>query len=130
MAGGRDRAVIMCGMAKLLFHLRHVPDDEADEVRQLLTTHELDWYETRAGLWGLSAPALWLRDADQYPRARSLLDDYQQTRRDAAHEHLRTHGQPSFLDQLRERPDYVLPRLAAIMAIIALVLALPWLLLR
>ena len=117
-------------MAKLLFNLRNVPDDEAEEVRALLSGHGLDWYETRAGLWGLGAPALWLRDADDYPRARGLLDDYQQARRQAAHEHLRIHGQPTFLEQLRQRPDFVLPRLLLIVAIIALVLALPWLLLR
>ena len=117
-------------MAKLLFNLRNVPDDEAEEVRTLLSGHGLDWYETRAGLWGLGAPALWLRDADDYPRARGLLDEYQQARRQAAHEHLRIHGQPTFLEQLRQRPDFVLPRLLLIVAIIALVLALPWLLLR
>ena len=120
----------MPAMAKLLFTLRNVPDDEADEVRALLTAHDVDWYETAAGLWGLGAPALWLRDASQYPRARGLLDQYQQARRDQAREHLHSHGQPTFLDLLRERPGFVLPRLALIVAIVLLVLALPWLLLR
>lgn len=117
-------------MAKLLFHLRHVPEDEADEVRELLTAQGIDWYETGPGLWGFSAPALWLRDADQHPRARGLIDAYQQTRRERAREHRDAHGRERFLDLLRERPGYVLPRLAAILAIVALVLALPWLLLR
>lgn len=120
----------MSVMAKLLFNLRHVPEDEADQVRALLTADGLDWYETSAGLWGLGAPGLWLRDADQYPRARALLDEYQQARREGAREHLHLHGRETFVESLRDRPGYVLPRLAAILAIVALVLALPWLLLR
>ncbi|MBE2293186.1 MAG: hypothetical protein J0L89_12590 [Xanthomonadales bacterium] len=117
-------------MAKLLFNLRQVPEDEADEVRELLTAHGVDWYETAPGLWGLGAPALWLRDADDYPRARGLLDGYQQARRDRAREDRSAHGDETFLELLQRRPGYVLPRLAAIVAIVALVLALPWLLLR
>lgn len=117
-------------MAKLLFNLRQVPDDEADEVRALMTEHGVDFYETTGGLWGLTAPALWLREASEYPRARALLDGYQQARRERVREELRQHAPPTFLELLRERPGYVLPRLAAIIAIIALVLALPWLLLR
>ena len=117
-------------MAKLLFNLRNVPADEADEVRALLQRHGVDWYETRPGPWGISAGGLWLRDAGAYPQARQLLDQYQQARREQAREHERVHGRQTFLEQLREHPGYVLPRLLAIVAIIVLVLALPWLLLR
>lgn len=114
-------------MGKRLFDLRNVPDDEADEVRALLTSHALDWYETRPGFWGLSAAGLWLRDADDYPRARSLLDTYQQQRRERMQA---TGDQVRFRDLLRQRPGFVLSRLLAILAVIALTLALPWLLLR
>ncbi|MBO9716829.1 MAG: hypothetical protein J7507_08450 [Pseudoxanthomonas sp.] len=117
-------------MAKLLFNLRNVPEDEADEVRQLLTTHGVDWYETRPGPWGISNGGLWLRDAAAYPGARRLLDSYQDSRREQAREDVRQHGREGFLDLLRRRPGYVLPRLAAIVAILLLVLALPWMLLR
>ena len=117
-------------MAKLLFPLRNVPEDEADEVRALLTRHGMDWYETRPGPWGISAGGLWLRDPAAYPEARRLLDEYQQARRERVRAELREHGQPGFLDLLRERPGYVVPRLLAMLAIIALMLALPWLLLR
>ncbi|WP_372013547.1 DUF6164 family protein [Pseudoxanthomonas sp. 10H] len=117
-------------MAKLLFNLRNVPDDEADEVRQLLTAHGVDWYETRPGPWGISTGALWLEDASAYPEARRLLDAYQDTRRERARDDARLHGRESFLELLARRPGYVLPRLLAIVAIVALVLALPWLLLR
>jgi hypothetical protein len=120
----------MRAMAKLLFNLRNVPDDEADEVRALLTAHGLDWYETRPGPWGVSHGGLWLRDAWAWPEARRLLDAYQRARREQAREQDRLHGRETFLELLRTRPGYVLPRLLAIVAIVALVLALPWLLLR
>ena len=55
-------------MAKLLFNLRNVPDDEADEVRDLLTAHGVDWYETRPGNWGISTGALGLRAAPAFPQ--------------------------------------------------------------
>lgn len=67
-------------MAKLLFSLRGVPADEAFEVRELLTAHDILFYETSAGNWGISTPALWLKHNDDFPKARQLLDDYQQQR--------------------------------------------------
>ncbi len=67
-------------MAKILFRLRQVPDDEADDVRQLLDDHAIDWYETSAGRFMISFPAIWLRDESQEDRARALLAEYQQER--------------------------------------------------
>ncbi|BBI59043.1 hypothetical protein HSBAA_03490 [Vreelandella sulfidaeris] len=40
-------------MAKLLFRLRHVTDEEAMEVRDLLAAHGFDTYETQAGFFPL-----------------------------------------------------------------------------
>ena len=130
MAGPGPCAGYHRGMARLLFNLRNVPDDEADEVRALLDAHGLDWYETRPGPWGVSAGGLWLRDAGDWPRARSLLDGYQQARRSHAREVEAREGRPAFIDLLREQPAFVLPRLLAILAVLALTLALPWWLLR
>ncbi len=67
-------------MAILLFCLRGVPEDEAFEIRDLLTHHEIDFYETNAGNWGVSMPALWLRDEWQLNQAKQLLKDYQHYR--------------------------------------------------
>lgn len=67
-------------MAILLFPLRGVPEDEADEVRELLAEHDIDFYETSAGNWGMSMPALWLRDNADLEKARSVLNTYQQQR--------------------------------------------------
>jgi len=67
-------------MAKLLFRLRFVPDDEAEDVRQLLDDNNIDWFETSPGNWGISLPGIWVQDNSDFLRARSLLDDYQQVR--------------------------------------------------
>lgn len=73
-------------MAKLLLNLRNVPDDEADDVRAMLREHALDFYETPPNRWGLSMGAIWLRENDDYPRAKELLDQYQQERARTARE--------------------------------------------
>lgn len=67
-------------MARLLFSLRGVPDDEAEEVRELLDKNGIDFYETSAGNWGISMPALWLKDDDDQAFAQQLLETYQQKR--------------------------------------------------
>ena len=67
-------------MSILLFSLRGVPDDEADEVRELLTEQDIDFYETPAGNWGVSMPALWLKNDNELAQAQVLLNSYQQQR--------------------------------------------------
>ena len=93
-------------MAKLLFRMRHVPDDEAAEVRALLEQHEIEYFETFAGNWGISLPALWLKHEEQYSQARQILDEYQAKRGEkmrAEYEEQRALGQArtmwhSFMD--------------------------------
>ena len=67
-------------MSKLLFRLRNVPEDEAHDVRELLSQHEIEFYETSAGNWGISMPGIWVRHDSEYDEARNLLDTYQQER--------------------------------------------------
>jgi len=69
-------------MAVQLFRLRNVPDDEADEIRNLLEHHQIEFYETPAGNWGISMPAIWLHDDEQLENAKALIDEYQQQRFD------------------------------------------------
>jgi hypothetical protein len=64
-------------MSKLVFRLNHVPDTEADDVRQLLDDHNFDYYETHAGKWGFSVAAIWLKNDDDFGPARQLIDEYQ-----------------------------------------------------
>ena len=67
-------------MANLLFKLNNVPDDEANEIRELLDNSEIDYYETSAGNWGLSFAAIWLKDSVQLEKAKALIDEYQHQR--------------------------------------------------
>ncbi|MEI8209545.1 MAG: hypothetical protein D0528_09320 [Methylococcales bacterium] len=105
-------------MATLLFSLRGVPEDEAEEVRELLTEHSVDFYETNAGNWGVSMPALWLRSEDELFKARQLLDVYQVQRATQAREHylqLKAEGQHlTFFKMLKERPLQLLIYLCGI----------------
>lgn len=115
-------------MAKLLFRMRNVPDDEAAEVRELLDTHNISYYETSAGNWGISMPGLWLNHDDDYPQARALLDEYQSERAQrmrASYEADRAAGEAeTMLDLLRREPAKVLGYLILIAAIIYISLTL------
>ena len=48
-------------MAKLLFKMRNVLADEAQDVRELLEDNKIDYFETFAGNWGVSLPAIWVK---------------------------------------------------------------------
>lgn len=96
-------------MSVLLFRIgHHVPDDELHEVRQLLTNHGIDFYETTAGVWQVGLAGIWLHDPTQENQARELLDNYQQQRLQQAREQqaeLEARGQaPDFLSQVKTRP--------------------------
>ena len=67
-------------MAKLLFRLNGVNEDEAEDVRTLLQDAGIEFYETDEGRWRISVAAIWLRHNDDYEQARGLLDQYQQER--------------------------------------------------
>jgi hypothetical protein len=63
-------------MARKLLNLRHVPGDELEEIYELLQSHDIACYETSAGMFGISLPALWVRDDVQWPEAQALLEEY------------------------------------------------------
>jgi len=67
-------------MSILLFSLRNVPEDEANEIRELLTSNNVDYYETDAGNWGVSTPALWIKNPDDLFTAQKLLHEYHHQR--------------------------------------------------
>lgn len=67
-------------MSLLLFSLRGVPDDEAYEIRELLTENNIDYYETSPGNWGISMPALWVRSNEEFNEAQNLLNKYHHKR--------------------------------------------------
>ncbi len=67
-------------MAKLLFRLRNVPEDEAQDIRELLDSNDIAYFETSAGNWGISLPAIWTNESEKFDSARALIDEYQAER--------------------------------------------------
>jgi len=106
-------------MAAKLFKLRSVPDDEAEDIRQLLLEHDLSFYETSAGGWGISVPAIWLHDKADLKQAKALIADYQQQRGEQAratyHKQQQAGDQETMLDRIRQRPVQFILLLLAVM---------------
>lgn len=111
-------------MAKLLYKLNGVPEDEAEEIRARLEEARIEFYETSAGRWGISVAAIWIRDNEQYPRAKALLDDYQAERfrqaRSTYQQQLADGTADTFWARLQREPLRVLFYLLAVAAIVYL----------
>jgi hypothetical protein len=109
-------------MPHLLFKLNGVPEDELIEVRRLLDEHQIHYYETDAGRFGISLAAIWLRDDGEIERARELLDTYQQQRyqqaREAYEQQLRDGTAETLLQRLWRQP------LRSLLFIIAIIVVL------
>jgi hypothetical protein len=91
-------------MAVLIFRLNGVSDEEAQDIRDLLTDNALDNYETSAGRWGISVAGLWLVNDGDKARARELIDAYQRERQRYFDE-LRTETPPeTFSERFRQAP--------------------------
>lgn len=115
-------------MAQLLLNLRHVPHDEADDIRELLDEHGVEWYETRPGRWGISFAGIWLRHDQHLPKARELLDEYQMARRKRAFDEQRralAAGEvPTIASTIRREPLRFILAVGGILLMLGLV-ALP-----
>lgn len=113
-------------MPTLLFRLNNVPEDEAEDVRYLLSEHRIDFYETSAGRFGISLAAIWVKDREQAVRAREILERYQQERSErvrAEHEAKRRAGEHETLaSRLAGHPLRSAGYLVAILAILFLTL--------
>jgi len=114
-------------MAVRLFGLKHVPTDEADGIRQLLQEHGIDFYETAAGGWGISTPAIWLHDNQRLNEARKLIDSYQEQYYREAREtyrQLKARGQhPTILRNIGQHPLQFVALLLLILFILYVSLA-------
>lgn len=117
----------------LLMNLRNVPDDEADEVRDMLDAQGIAFYETRPSIWGVSAGGIWVTEDAAYPDARRAMDDYQRQRRDRARAEYaaakRAGTAETFVTMLRAEPLRVVMSVLGILFILVL-MALPVILLR
>lgn len=111
-------------MAKLVFRLNGVTEEEADEVRALLEEEGFETYETHAGRWGISMAGIWLvNDADK-EAARERIDVYQAERQRRMQEEYRTaraEGRlPRLRDRLREDPFTFVTIAAAVLVVSAI----------
>ena len=113
-------------MAKLLFRLNHVPDTEADAVRNLLVEHNVEFYETHAGRWGFSVAAIWLKNDKKFAQARQLIDAFQaeyQHQSRAQFEQDKAAGRiPTFWQLLRSKPILYISCIGLIVMILLLTL--------
>ena len=120
-------------MSRLLLNLRNVPDDEADDVRAMLDTHGIAFYETRPSMWGVSSGGIWVNDDAAIVVAKRLMAEYQAQRQSsarAAYAAAREAGTAeTFWSMLRAEPGRVALTLLAILFLLGLV-ALPIVLLR
>jgi hypothetical protein len=111
-------------MSTLLFSLRGVPDDESHEIKEILDVNNVDYYETSAGNWGVSMPALWVNNDEDLAKAQILLNEFHQTR---ATEQKRIYAQlkeegknKQVLSVLTEKPIRFLIYIGAILFILYL----------
>lgn len=107
-----------------LMNLRHVPDDEADEIRALFDAHDVAYYETPPSRWGISMGGFWVHDDAEAARARALLDDYQRQRferqRQAYEQRLAGGESVGVWSMLRRHPVRTLAACLAILVIMGL----------
>ena len=109
-------------MPVMLINLRGVPEDEANEIRELLQENDINFYETPPGNWGISMPALWVKEASQKQLAEPILQQYHQQRAATARAEYKLEKQSkthnSFFKSLRKQPLQKLFYLAFIAIII------------
>ena len=113
-----------------LMNLRHVPDDEADEIRALFEENNVSYYETPPSRWGISMGGFWVHDEQEAERAKALLEDYQlkrvQEQRALYQQDLAEGRTGGLWFRLRQKPVTPLAASAAIIGI-ALISLLPFL---
>ena len=111
-------------MAKIIFKLQSVSEDEAEDIKNLLTENKMDFYESPAGNWGISVHALWLKDETQYAQAKKLIEEYQLERsqriRLETQLKIKTGEYETFIKRLVNRPVQFLVTLAIILLILYL----------
>lgn len=111
-------------MTDLIFNLNGVPEDEAQDIRELLSSNAIAFYETTAGKWGTATAAIWLKDDRQHDLARELIAQYQRERVlrvRAEYAALREAGKaPGLLTKFRKTPLQLIFYLAVMAVIIYL----------
>ena len=108
-------------MARLLYRLRGVPEEEADGIRELLDKHHIGFYETPVDRWGVSMPAIWIQDENQIDEAKQLLETYhQQVLEEQRHNHVQSE---TLLGRWLNKPITTLAYIALIAFVLYLVIS-------
>ena len=114
----------LLAMSIRLFTLRGVPDDEAEEIRALLTKNEIDYYETPTGKWWISAGAIWLKNENQLEKAHFLIEQYQKERAYKAkkeYQKLKSEGKAeTILDRMKQNPIQFIVYIALLVLVVYL----------
>ena len=109
-------------MAMHLMSLRGVPEDELEEICELLDKHNISHYMTAPGNWMISAGAIWITDQEQLPQAHALLNEYQQQRSQKAQDEYRqgrlSGEETGLLDRIINNPLRFIGYLAIIIFIL------------
>ena len=109
-------------MATQLVKLRNVPEDELEEIYALMEANDIEVYETSAGNWGISMPALWLRHDEQLTKAKKILKEYETERFQRMREQYEARKEAgkgrTFLDIARENPVRYIAYLVMILALL------------
>jgi len=95
-------------MPVLLFKSQGAPEDEVEDIRQLLVENSIPFYETQEGRWKLGVAGMWLADGEYLKQAQSIIEEYQRQRYDSFDEARLSLEQNGFLTgifmQFREKP--------------------------
>ncbi len=104
--------------------MRGVPEDEVIEIRSLLDESGFEFYETSSGNWGVSMPALWVVNNENYEEAQNILNEYHRNRavsQRKLYEELKNEGkQLSVKDVFIQKPFRFLVYIAGVVFILYL----------
>ena len=65
-------------MSKRLFSYPADAENEAEGVKKLLQQHNIEFYESPGSRWGFSNASLWIKNNEDFTKAKALFDQYQQ----------------------------------------------------
>lgn len=107
-------------VSQLVFRLKNVPEQEADDIRELLNEHEIEFYETTAGRWQISMAGIWVRDKEQAANAKMLIAEDQAQRASKATPITTRDWIAGFLTHARQNPVEFLFTLVAVLLVLSL----------
>lgn len=65
-------------MGKRVFNTYHASETETEGVKAALKESNIAYYETYKGKWGVGSAAVWVSDAEDYDKARAVINEFQQ----------------------------------------------------